>query len=294
MITIKEIPALGTLWWFEIFDAEESQRDTITETIVAHMEQFEANYSRFRPSSHISQLNITGSFENPSEEFIALLNYGKKLYVDTEQVFNFLSAHTQVARGYGSPDTVRQTLDTAPANPTEDLTVTKEKITLTQGAVDLGGFGKGWLVDDLAHLLQNTLQYKYFLINGGGDIYATATPDNQPIEISVEHPTQAGYTIATYPLNNQGFAASSTHKRKWKQGDKEQNHLLTQHGNDITVNIVADTTLTADTFATAASAIESGKLPTLLANNNLEYLIFTSEKVAHTSNFTLLTNQNLA
>lgn len=292
MLKVEKIPALGTLWHFEIFDADESERKKITERIVKYIQDFEENYTRFKPTSQIGKLNTTRTFENPSEEFIALLTYGKKLYENTNGVFNFLSAHTQVAQGYGSADTIQKTKDTTstnPANPSKDLTITKERITLKKGAVDLGGFGKGWLVDNLAKLLRDSFKFKYFLINGGGDIYATSTPDEQPITITIEHPTKEGYGIATYALKNQGFAASSTYKRKWKHKGKEKNHLLMEHKDNIAVNIIAENTLIADTVATTSCVINPQKLPNLLANTKIEYLIVKNKKLINKGSFNLLT-----
>ena len=286
MIQIREIPALGTLWWFDIFDAKEKQREEIEKKLISHMEQFEKNYSRFLPSSYVGQLNTKGELKNPQEELIALLTYGQKLYTDTNGVFNFLSGHTQVAHGYGSSDTVKNTPDQEPADPNTDLIIGKEKVVLKKGAVDLGGFGKGWLIDDLANLLKKSLNLQHFLINGGGDIYASNKPDNSPIEIFVEHPTKPNHVIAKLPLNNQGFGASSTYKRQWKKDGKKQTHIIKEHENAMAVHVVARNALTSDVFATIACASRPKEATKVLKKNKLkDYLIISGDDVICSESF---------
>ena len=273
MIQIKEIAALGTLWWFDLFDTPITKEKEITEHVIDHLHTFEQRYSRFLDTSLIGILNRTGTLENPSDELTSLLRFGQKLYKDTNGIFNFLSAHTQVARGYGSPETVRANDSTTPANPTVDLVINKKYITLHRGAVDLGGFGKGWLIDDLSHVLRTVIGVRHFLINGGGDIYASTLPDGSPVDIFVEHPIKQKCVVAKVPLTNQGFAGSGTHKRRWDNAGTPRHHIIAEHTADITAHIIADTALTADVFATLACAVTPLAAPKLLQHTNLEYLL---------------------
>lgn len=273
MIQIREVNALGTRWWFDLFDAPEAKEKEITDHITHRLTTFEQQYSRFISASLIGILNTTGTLQNPPEELIALLQFGQKLYRDTKGMFNFLSAHTQVARGYGAAQTVRSDGDSAPANPDIDLSINKKQITLRRGAIDLGGFGKGWLIDEIADMLQTDLGIHHFLINGGGDIYATTLPDNTPIDIFIEHPTSKKHSIAKVPLTNQGFAGSGTYKRRWHSGEETQHHIIAKHTTDITAHIIAETALTADVFATIACAAPPQTAPKLLQENSVEYLL---------------------
>ena len=286
MIQIREVRGIGTLWWFDIFDAKEKQKEEIKKKITSHIEKFEKNYSRFLPSSYIGQLNTKGELEHPTKELISLLTYGQKLYTDTNGVFNFLSAHTQVANGYGSTETIQDTQNEEPSDPNTDLIIGEKKIILKQGAVDLGGFGKGWLIDDLAEMLKKSLNLHHFLINGGGDIYATNNTDNSPIEIFVEHPTKPDYVIAKLPLNNQGFGSSSTHKRQWKKDGKKQDHIIRDHKDAMAVHVISNDALTSDVFATIVCASKPKEATKILENNNLkDYLIISDEGVICSKGF---------
>lgn len=286
MIQIKEIAALGTHWWFDLFDTPASKEQEVTDRIIERLRAFERRYSRFLNTSLIGILNRTGTLENPTDELISLLKFGQKLYTDTNGAFNFLSAHTQVTRGYGSPETVRRAAhNSAPADPTADLAIGERQITLSRGAVDLGGFGKGWIIDDIARILRTSLKTRHFLINGGGDIYATTLPDGSPIDILIEHPTEKNRFIAKVPLRNRGFAGSGTHKRRWQNSGAQHHHIIAQHTADTAAHIVAETAVTADVFATLACAVAPQDAPKMLKENNLEYLLMRKNNVACSEQF---------
>ena len=281
MIQIKEIPALGTLWWFDLFDTPQAKEREITECIVDRLRVFERQYSRFLDTSLIGKLNRTGTLANPPDEFISLLQFGQRLYEETGGIFNFLSAHTQVARGYGSASTVRADADAAVlANPTTDLVCTDTQITLRRGAVDLGGFGKGWLIDELADMLRTSFDVKHFLINGGGDIYASTLPDGSPVDIFIEHPSKKKCFIAKVPLAHQGFAGSGTHKRRWRHNGIQQHHIIAQHTGAMHAHIIAQSALHADAFATVACAIAPPEAPNILEKQGLDYLLIHDNRIA--------------
>lgn len=273
MVQIKKIPALGTLWWFDLFGVPATKEKEITEILTERLTSFEQKYSRFLPASLVGVLNKTGTLKNPPGEFIALLELGQGLYKETNSAFNFLSAQTQVDRGYGQPETIRSGNNLSPANPQTDINISKKQIKLHRGAVDLGGFGKGWLIDELAYTLKMDLGIDYFLINGGGDIYATTLPDGSPIDILIEHPTKKNLCVAKVPLAHCGFASSSTYKRRWKKTDKEHHHIIARHEYNMSANIISETALHADVFATLACAAPPQGVPRSLDKIGIEYLI---------------------
>lgn len=190
--------ALGTHWWVEIFD--EVSPETI-KAAFGNLEQvtreFEARYSRFKSDSLISKLNHDRKLENPDEAFRTLLAYGKQLYLRSNTHFNLLTGHIQERRGYNAgytfesqrPELLRE------GNPVTDLLISRESTKLLHGNVDIGGYGKGYLIDKLVTLLKTKFALHFFLINGGGDIYASSKHEN-PITIYLEHPTEPKKLLA--------------------------------------------------------------------------------------------------
>jgi thiamine biosynthesis lipoprotein len=241
------------------------------------LSDFEAKYSRFKPDSTISLLNAAGTLADSDETTIELLTLGQQLYRDTGGIFNILVGEHLIARGYDADYSFAPTEEpeTVPS-PLEALTITTDRITLTAGHIDLGGYGKGFLIDRLADWLRER-GLEHFLINGGGDMYATSD-NGQPITIYLEHPTEPGTYIAETTLIDQGFAASSTHKRRWKVSGKEYSHIVdtssekSDHADEFGIYVKAQNAVTADAWATTL-LIRDHNLP-----DGIELARFNSKK----------------
>ncbi len=255
-IVLPAISALGTTWLVELFD--EVSGETANETtglIGRFLSDFEAQYSRFKPDSVISTINRTKLFNQPDKTTIEILTLGQQLYRDTNGIFNMLVGEHLVARGYDADYSfVPKTEPAEIPSPLTSLVVTPERVTLTAGLIDLGGYGKGYLIDHLAEFLR-ARGFSHFLINGGGDMYATSD-NGQPITIYLEHPTVPGTYIAKTTILNQGFAASSTHKRRWKVSGTEYSHIVDTSENKSAsadtfgIYVKAPSAVIADTWST--------------------------------------------
>lgn len=265
--------AIGTHFWIEIFDEiDEKQLDTTRRRIELLCSSFNENYSRFRPDSHVSILNHERALKNPNEECRALFALGKELYLRGQGSFNPLVGHILEARGYDTEYSFQATGGAdAPStcNPLTDLTITETEITLTCGNLDLGGYGKGYLIDRIAEdFLAHDI--RYFLINGGGDMYGTSHQNGEAITIYLEHPTKEDKYIAETTIHNQGFAASSPFKRRWKSGDKTYTHIVaTDEAPLLATFIKAKNAVEADAFATVAMLLPEDKLPALASTESL-------------------------
>jgi thiamine biosynthesis lipoprotein len=264
---LSEHPALGTQWWIEIFsDISPEQIEIIKVDLTTTISDFENKYSRFKSDSLLSQLNTEGLINNPDREFVNILTYGQSLYTKTDGKFNILIGEELIARGYDAEYSFKtKPSPTKIPNPLTDLVITDSKIELKAGSVDIGGFGKGYLIDLLAERLKKHFNIEEFLINGGGDIYTTSE-NGQPITIHLEHPTEAGTYVGTTTLQNQGFAASSPHKRKWKINDKTYNHIVGGSDRDLQIDgvfVKANTATEADSIATTSLLLNPEEIPTL-------------------------------
>jgi thiamine biosynthesis lipoprotein len=210
--------------------------------------------------------------DNPDETTLEILRLGQQLYQDTNGIFNFLVGGHLVARGYDADYSFApKTEPTDFPNPLTDLIITDFEITLKNGHIDLGGYGKGYLIDLLSQYLR-TLGLTYFLINGGGDMYATSDR-GKPITIYLEHPTEPGIYIAETNLKDQGFAASSTHKRRWKVSGTEYSHIVdtstghtkgaaSQNPDEFGIYVKAPSAVLADAWATTLLISRTAALPT--------------------------------
>ena len=268
--------ALGTTWWIEVFTETDSKTlDAAFGSVEGFCADFENRYSRFKPDSFVSKLNQDRELIDPSAELRALLQFGKDLYLRTNTHFNILSGHILEIRGYDAVYSFQandeSTLNVG--NPITDLLISQERITLTQGSVDIGGFGKGYLIDLVANLLREQFALQYFLINAGGDMFGTSDHD-MPIEIQLEHPVLERTIIAKTTLHDQGFAASSPYKRRWKHRGKTYTHLvsdsITHHASYVKHHKAA----TADAFATTALLAQKSEMEQISQTEHLALAYF--------------------
>lgn len=264
---VFEFTALGTHWWITIFDQlDATTHAAVKDGCVRFVTTYENRYSRFKPDSLVSLLNKNRVLPEPDPDFCALLTYGKKLYERTNDSFNILTGHILEARGYDATYSFQEKPDetTLAGNPATDLRISDTAIELLHGNIDIGGFGKGYLIDLLADQLQANYSITHFLINGGGDMYGTTNAE-QPIKILLEHPTVAQTSIGKTTVYHQGFAASSPHKRRWRdKKGTEHTHIIGDTVTDATF-IKATNAADADAFATTALLVNQTDLEQLIA-----------------------------
>lgn len=290
MSTTFTFEAIGTHFWIEIFEEiTETELEATKNRLELISSLFNEQYSRFRPDSQISILNRERILQNPSDECRELLTYGKRLYLESETTFNFLTGHLQEARGYDATYsfTPNESVDQTTCNPLIDIEISEERIVLHCGNVDLGGYGKGWLIDKLKDDLHaHTIEH--FLINGGGDMYATSDARGEAITVYLEHPTKAGTYVAETTILNQGFAASSPFKRQWKHGDTTYSHIITEGDVPKLASFVkAPTATLADVFGTVSLLLTEEKLLTITAREGYAFTRFdpADGRLWQTTNF---------
>jgi thiamine biosynthesis lipoprotein len=139
--------------------------------------------------------------------------------------------------------------------------------------LDLGGIGKGYLIDLLAKFFKKN-NYSSFLIDGGGDIYATTKENGTPWNVAIEHPLDPTSAISQINLTNKAIATSSSQKRKVKNF----HHLLDPKNKKpvqsvLSVSVLADSATLADACATAIFVSPPVFWDILRKKFNLEYQV---------------------
>jgi len=278
--------ALGTTWWIEIFDVLSPEMRAVVYDDCSHfLNQFEQTYSRFNPNSIISKLNRDRYIDHPSPECYDLLQYGHRLYARSQGQFNMLVGDTLINRGYDAQYSFTPTglVDSIP-NVHDALVINRERITVSSGSIDIGGFGKGYAIDILVARLREQYAIDEFLINGGGDMYGTSQ-QGKPITIYLEHPLTLNSAIGTTTIFNQGFAASSPHKRSWTYEGKIHSHIV--HVSPQSLSRLAESTpdavfvkalraADADAFATVGLVTSEPEMLVIASSEHLGIALFTA------------------
>lgn len=219
------------------------------------MRDFERRYSRFEEGNDLWQLNQSEHMEL-SEEFFDLLTKAKYFYEKTNGIFDpsILSALEQ--EGYVSnlsehPTSQKRNFSELMLNP-----LTRSAHKPKDLRIDLGGIGKGYIVDRVAAFLSQ--HFENFLIDAGGDIAVRGgnqKEDSAFWGIEVEHPSDTTASLALLLLTNQAIATSGRNRRHWKKNGEEKHHLIdpttgkSAQSDFISVTVIAPDTTTADILA---------------------------------------------
>jgi thiamine biosynthesis lipoprotein len=249
--------ALGTLWYIETNPTIEKNR-RFKAAVGTMIRTFEANYSRFDEHSLLSKLNKERLLRNPSAELLDMLSFGKTLYTLTNGHFNFMLGNTLVTRGYGA--NIAGLSSTKRVNPLVDIHQTATEVILAGDAtIDFGGFGKGYLVDQLAKEFRGRWKLTDFTINTGGDVYVANS--TTPEYVYLAHPTERDTHLGKVPLQNAGLCASSEQKRQWFNAadNKVYSHIVKQaeseQPSELASYVISGSMAFADAIATALLAV---------------------------------------
>ena len=215
--------ALGTLWNV-IVDNSELDIDT-RQKILDCTEDFEDRFSRFRPESEVNALrNAQGGTYTVSDEFSILLNRADRMRVLTQGAYDPAVALLLEEVGYNRGYTLQS------SGNEQDFVLPiwslEENALTVNGPVvfDLGGMGKGYWIDRVAQIIQDS-GYNYFIVEGGGDMYGTSKADGSSWRVAIEYPGRPDTAASVVELNHQGVAVSDTFRKRWGKW----NHLIDPH-----------------------------------------------------------------
>lgn len=244
--------ALSTTWYIEIYDEINDNLFKDLEKITLQIcSEFENNYSRFKPFSLLSKLNYERNLSNPSFEFIDIITKSAYYYEITDHNFNIFAGTILEKNGYGESMN-DETFDIINTNPS-NIIINTGLITLNcNGNIDFGGIGKGYLIKKLETYFTKTFNLKYFLINGGGDIFVTSYFE-EPIKLYLENPKVTGVYLGEIYAKNESLCASSPFKRTWVCSDKKYTHILDLKTNHNIINssfVICKNVIDADIWAT--------------------------------------------
>lgn len=273
--------ALATKWCIKIYDKRDDLRLTFSQIEVLAFD-FEKAYSRFLDDSFISKLNRDRYLEEFPKELYDILIYSEDIRQKSNGLFNVAVGGILENLGYDKSYSfsLKQNIKSINVSDNSSFEVLYEEMIQIKSAVkvDLGGIGKGWLIDKIAKFLID-LGIKYFSINGGGDIYATSDNGN-PISFVLEHPKDLTQKIGKISIKNQGIACSAPNRRMWKdqQTDQTFHHLIDIKNSNSALGKLAVFTqgksaTIADVMSTTLFVAQNSQIEYLAKMFEVEFLI---------------------
>jgi FAD:protein FMN transferase len=291
-----EFFALGTKWWLSSEDLITVDKwEQVTNQAQKIVWHFNNSYSRFLETSLVGQLNKNHIITEFDAEFLEIIVIGQKVkqlsggYFDIsiakdldkigyDSSFNFSDGSLGLGLNRGSQMASETKIDHSSLcdNVFKQINISKIEIN-PDYRVDLGGLGKGWLVDKLTDFFRSQ-GLRDFTINGGGDIYSTSG------EFYLENPFDSTESIGIIQLNNSAIACSSPNRRRFADNDhhlinpkthQSQNTfaaVFTQSGSALMADI-ASTTLFVSPISSHSQIANSLGVEYMLVNPDGSYLI---------------------
>ncbi len=233
---------------------QEDEASRCLETAFTMMRTFESRYSRFQKGNELWTLNHSTRLE-VSPELFDLLTRCQYFYTHTKGLFDPSILPALEKEGYlGTGD--------HPISPEKrafsELTLDQETLTVTKPHdlfIDLGGIGKGYIIDQVAAYLSE--HFENFLIDAGGDIYAHGGNKKEGyayFAIEVEHPDPK-HEPALLLLSNMAVATSGRNRRHWKKNGEMKHHLIdpttlqSALPDFLSVTVIAPHATAADVYA---------------------------------------------
>lgn len=218
----------------------------------------EQRFSRFLPSSELSELNqLSGYRCFVSEPMLEVVTLADLYQEETNGLFHplllgvlrsagyadsFETLHSEPASGSerneGTADEWSTTAEAEStmercsiSSPAERIEINTgmRTILLPEGSeMDLGGIVKSWSVRRLANWLQKTGKIARGMINAGGDLTVWFEDKEDPpkFTIDIAHPWLNDITLETLTATNGSVATSGTRKRQWTTAQGRRHHLI--------------------------------------------------------------------
>jgi thiamine biosynthesis lipoprotein len=273
--------AIGTAWMIQ---TDSALSDALEADILARVERFDHDWSRFRADSLVTAVAQSGGSHRFPDDAERLFDLYDELFRSTDGAVTPLVGRSLEQLGYDSEYSLRRkgaSLVAADWNTEvsrDGSVVTVESPVL----IDVGAAGKGYLVDLVGELLHDRGVHE-FVIDASGDLLFST---ERARRIALEHPFDPSLAIGVVELSSGSICASGSNRRAWGEG---LHHIVDGRTGEPTRDVIAtwaiaETALVADGLATALFFASPDRLAETF---EFEYVrMFASGRAERSAGFT--------
>lgn len=242
----------------------------LADAALRRIDDLEARWSRFLPTSELSMLNAAGGAPCiVSAETFTLVDSLVRAWHDTSGRFDPTVHDTLVDLGYSvpwphltpatAPGTGHRDGTPPPGCAGIDLDPTTGLVWMPEGVrLDPGGLGKGLAADVVAREVVDA-GAAGVLVDLGGDVRVVGqSPQGGPWRIGVEHPASPDDSVAVVETIDGGVATTSRRRRTWEVDGAAVHHVIdprsarSAHVSHMSATALAATACDAEVGATIA------------------------------------------
>jgi thiamine biosynthesis lipoprotein len=260
--------ALGTEWQLSLDVAE-----------------FDQQFSRFIADSEVNAWrHASAGVYQISPQLAEILEFAQKLKVLTRGKFDPAIGTLLEAAGYDPEYSFRPNETQLRTWQLPEWRISGRELQISGPVVfDIGGFGKGYWIDQLSQFLTSQ-GFPYHLVDGGGDMFATTKKDGQGWRVAIEWPGKPDTAVGEVTLFNQGLAVSDVLRRKWGEWHHVVDPETTQPVVDIlSAAAVASTATLADAVTSVVCLTQPSIYKPAVQELGGEYLVINTLNEVHIS-----------
>lgn len=225
-----------------------------------------------------------GELLHLNELGIALVKIGEYYKGVSDKRFD-ISVYT-LSLGYGFPEGpykipeesfVKEALEKISRNR---FVFSGNLISKTQDVkIDMGAYAKGFIVDNVSDFMVSK-GVRNFIVNAGGDLFASGDKNGKPWKIAIKHPEENQSVLSIIGLKDMAVATSGNYERFFEYEGERYIHIFDAKtggnaNNYKSISVIAKDTQTADGFATVFFLMSISEITKLCSEKNLPVLVFT-------------------
>ncbi|MDR2875607.1 MAG: FAD:protein FMN transferase [Methylobacillus sp.] len=259
----------GTLVDVTIYGESEARARELSAHVQRQFQHLHDALHAWQPGSELDRLNqafAAGESAPVSPELAAMLADATRLSERSDGLFNPAVGHLIQVWGFQSdefkpikPDP-QEIKKWVAANPQlRDIIIADGVARSSNPAVrlDLGGYAKGWALDDAARYLREQ-HVAGALVNIGGNIIAVGTRGDRPWRVGIQHPRGAGAVASLDLPDGWAIGTSGDYQRYFERDGQRYCHVIDPRSGEPTrgvqaVSILVPAAANAGTLSDAAS-----------------------------------------
>ena len=264
----------GTLVEISIYGESEARANLLGAQVLREFDRLHHKFHAWQPSA-LTALNDSiarGESYQADTEMVDMLKAATSLAENSDNLFNPAIGGLIRLWGFQSSDItphdplpadIKRWVDARPRMT--DLRYNGTIISSRNRSVmlDLGGYAKGYALDQAAKILRAE-HVKAALINVGGNVLAIGQPGAHPWKVGIQNPRGEG-TVAIVALHdNEAIGTSGDYQRYFMQGGKRRPHIIDPRTGQST-DLVASVTIIVSGGNDAGTRSDGNSKPLFIA-----------------------------
>jgi len=255
----REEAIMGTAIRVELWSDDRAKGEAAIAAVMREMHRIDAAMSPFKPDSELSRINryAAQAAVPVSQEMCTLLQRSIEFSVASDGAFDVTFASVGCLYDYraGIKPTESELAAARAAigyqNLVLDAAARTVRFARSGVRIDLGGFAKGYAVDNGAAILRRH-GIEHGIVTAGGDSHIIGDRRGRPWAIGIRDPRRDGAVIAMLPLENTALSTSGDYERFFEADGVRFHHVIDPKTGKSPSHLQSVTILAPDGLTTEA------------------------------------------